>query len=249
MRMTTITGLGGAAAILAGVTLAATATAQTPLPMATVVPDGTILDVTATGRVTRVPDLATVRAGVVTQNATAAGALSENAQRMTQVVRALKSAGIAERDIATSNVSLSPQYRYTDNQPPVITGYQASNTVTVKFRDIAKSGPALDALVRSGANQIDGPSMSLSQPDAALDEARTDALKTARARAALYAQAAGMTVARIVSIEEAGDNDGSRPQPPMMLQRAAMAEARDSTPMLAGETEVGATVRVRFLLK
>ena len=249
MRTTTITGLGGAAAMLAGMTLAAAATAQTPLPMATVVPDGTILDVTATGRTTRVPDLATVRAGVVTQNATAGGALTENAQRMTQVVRALKSAGIAERDIATSNVSLSPQYRYADNQPPVITGYQASNTVSVKFRDIAKAGPALDALVRSGANQIDGPSMSLSQPDAALDEARTDALKAARARAALYANAAGMTVARIVSIEEAGDNDGGRPQPPMMLQRAAMAEGRDSTPMLAGETDVTAMVRVRYLLK
>ena len=89
---------------------------------------------------------------------------------MAGVLAALKQAGIAARDIRTANVSLSPQYRYTDGQAPVITGYQANNSVSVRFREIAKSGAILDALVREGANQIDGPTLSLDQPDAALDD-------------------------------------------------------------------------------
>jgi uncharacterized protein YggE len=233
--------LGGAAALPAA--------AQVALPMATVVPDGTVLDVSATGRVSRTPDLAAITAGVVTQAPAAAAALAENAQRMDAVVKALKAAGIAARDVSTSNVGLSPQYRYADKQPPVITGYQASNSVTVRFRDIARSGAVLDALVRAGANQIDGPNLSLSDPDGALDAARTQAIAKARARADLYAKAAGLSVARIVAIDEAGENGGDRPRPPMMM-RASMAQAADAeTTVLPGETDVTATVAVRFLLK
>ncbi|MDO7843105.1 SIMPL domain-containing protein [Sphingomonas sp. CA1-15] len=211
-----------------------------------ILPDGTILDVSAEGRTTRVPDVATIRAGVVTQGATAAAALADNAARMTKVFASLKKAGIAERDIRTANVSLSPQYRYADGQAPAVTGYQASNSVSVRFRDIAKSGAILDALVGVGANQIDGPNLALDQPDAALDEARADAVKKARARAELYAKAAGLSVSRIVSIAESGSNDGGSPQPPVMYMRA---KAADSTPVAAGETDVTVTLSVRFLLK
>jgi uncharacterized protein YggE len=167
---------------------------------------------------------------------------------MERVVAALRGAGIATRDITTSSVGLSPQYRYADNQPPVITGYQATNTVSVKFRDIARSGAALDALVKAGANQIDGPQMSVDQPEAALDQARVEAVKLARARAELYAQAAGLRVDRVVSIDEHGEDRGGSPRPPVMYARAEMAsDAR--TQVLPGETEISATVNVRFLLK
>jgi len=210
------------------------------------IPDGAILDVSATGKTTRVPDIATIRAGVVTQAATAAQALTDNAQRMNAVLIALKAAGVQPRDIMTSNVSLSPQYRYENNQPPVITGYQASNTVSIRFRDIARSGAILDTLVKQGANQIDGPSLSLDQPDAALDEARVDAVKRARARAELYAKAAGLSVVRILTISEGGDMAG--PQPPMPVYRMAAAKVAD-TSIAPGETDVSVTVSVRFLLK
>lgn len=211
------------------------------------IPDGTVLDVSATGTVIATPDIATVRAGVVSQGATAAAALSDNATRMAAVVRALKSAGIADRDMATSQVSLSPQYRYGENQPPVITGYQATNSVSVKFRQINRAGAVLDALVASGANQIDGPSMSLAEPDAALDRARENAVARARARAELYARAAGLQVSRIVSISEAGENAGDTPRPQMRMM--AMAARADSTPILPGETDVTVNLSVRFLLK
>jgi uncharacterized protein YggE len=229
-------------AVLAAATPAMAQTAPTILP------DGALLDVSAEGRTARVPDVATIRAGVVTQGQTAAAALSENATRMARVLAALKQAGVAARDIRTASVALNPQYRYTEGQPPAVTGYQASNSVSIRFRDVAKSGAILDALVAQGANQIDGPTLSLDKPDAALDEARTDAVKIARLRAELYAKAAGMSVVRIVTISENGTNDGSNPQPPVFAMARAM-KASDSTPIAAGETQVSVTVTVRFLLK
>ncbi|MCM8729724.1 SIMPL domain-containing protein [Hephaestia sp. GCM10023244] len=234
---------------LAAAPVAAIPAAAQTLPDATpaMLPDGTLLDITAAGKSTRVPDLATIRAGVVTQAPTAAAALSDNAQRMAGVLGALKAAGVAARDIATANVQLSPQYRYGDNQPPVITGYQATNSVSIRFRDVAKSGTILDALVKQGANQIDGPNFSLDKPDAALDEARADAVKQARARAELYANAAGLRVARIVSISESGSNAGYPPPRPVMYAMRAAAAA--DTPIVPGETDVTVNLQVRFLLK
>ncbi len=231
--MTTLTGV------------ATTATAQEPTPA--ILPDGTLLDVSATGATTRTPDLATIDAGVVTQGATAAAALSDNAARMARVLASLKSAGIDSHDIATSTVRLNPQYRYADNQPPAITGYQATNTVTVKFHDIAKSGGILDVLVAQGANQIAGPNLSLAKPDMALDEARTDAVRRARARADLYAKAAGLNVSRIVSIAENGENAGGPPPGPIMYARAM--DAAPKTRIEPGETDVTVTLSVRLLLK
>jgi len=229
---------------LATVPLAGPAAAQAVSP---ILPDGTLLDVTAEGQTTRVPDIATIRSGVVSQGTTAAAALADNAARMARVLAAVKRAGVQPRDVQTSNVSLSPQYRYADGKPPEITGYQANNSVAIRFRDIARSGAILDALVAEGANQIDGPNLSIDQPDAALDEARTDAVKRARARAELYARAAGLTVARIVSISENGQNDGGSPTPRVF----AMAARDSSTPthIAAGEADVTVTISVRFLLK
>ncbi len=208
--------------------------------------DGTILDVAATGRTSRVPDVATIRSGVVTQGATAAAALADNARRMDGVLAALKAAGVAPRDIQTATISLQPQYRYAQNQAPVVTGYQASNSVAVRFREIARSGTILDTLVRQGANQIDGPNLTIERPDTAEDEARVDAVAKARARAEIYARAAGLRVTRIVSISETG---GYQPAPPMpmLMAKASRAEAAD-TAIAAGEQDVTVSLNVRFLL-
>ena len=210
-----------------------------------ILPDGTVLEVNAEGHSTRVPDLAVIQAGVVSQAATAAEAMRDNSARMASVLAALRKAGVAERDIQTARIALTPQYRYAENQPPVITGYQASNQVSVRFRDVGKSGTILDALVREGANNISGPNLTIDKPETALDEARTDAIRTARARAQLYAQAAGLRVDRIVSISE---NGGSMPPPMPIVAYRARAEAAD-TQIVAGERELSVNVTVRFLLK
>ncbi|PZU07953.1 SIMPL domain-containing protein [Sphingomonas sp.] len=225
--------------------MAPIAAAQAQDVVATPGLSGTRLDISATGEVTRAPDVATIGAGVVTQAATAAAAMAENAQRMTATIAALRKAGIADRDIRTASLRLSPQYRYADNQPPVLTGYQASNQVTVRFREIAKAGGILDALVAAGANQIDGPNFTVDKPEAALDEARTQALATAKARADLYARAAGLRVKRIVRIGESGGAEP--PVRPMMLMSARAK--MDSTPVQPGEETLGVTLQVTFELE
>lgn len=208
-------------------------------------PDSTVLDIAAEGSTTRVPDLAMVQAGVVTQAPTAVQAMQANSARMASAIAALRGSGIAERDLQTAVVSLNPIYRNDDNKPPVITGYQASNLLTVRFRDVAKSGAILDTLVRQGANNISGPNLTLEQPEPALDEARTDAVRKARSRAELYARAAGLRVDRILSISETG---ASVPEAGYAsLQRVSLAAA--DTQVLPGERKVTINVSVRFLLK
>ncbi|MEG3155343.1 SIMPL domain-containing protein [Sphingomonas sp. RB1R13] len=207
---------------------------------------GTRLDISATGEVTRVPDIATISAGVTTQATTAVDAIGQNAARMERVRAALKRAGIADRDIQTASINLSPQYKYGDNQPPLLTGYQASNQLSVRFRDIRASGKILDALVAEGSNQISGPNLSIEHPETALDEARGKAVASARARADLYARALGMRVVRVISVSESGGY--SPPQPmPYMVARAQMAEAK--TTVDPGEQQLQINVAMTFELQ
>lgn len=224
------------------------AAAQVPVaPGAQLPADATLLEVSAEGRTTRVPDVATISAGVVTSAPTAAAAFAANAEQMARVLAALDKAGIAKRDTQTASVQLQPQYRYENNQPPVLTGYQAVNSVNLKLRDVARGGRVVDALVQAGANQVSGPTLSIDEPDAALDEARADAVKRARARAELYARAAGMSVARILSISEEGGEYQGPPRPQAMMRVAAAAVA--DTEMRAGEQDVTVRVAVRFVLR
>ncbi|MBX3565608.1 MAG: SIMPL domain-containing protein [Sphingomonas sp.] len=235
------TALAATAALFTVSALPAAAQEMRPVPA-----DGTLLEVSAEGVSTRVPDVALIQAGVITQAPTAAVAMAQNSKRMAAVLAALRGAGIAERDLQTASISLSPQYRYENNQPPILTGYQASNQVTVRFRDVAQSGTILDTLVKQGANNISGPNLTVDKPEAALDEARTNAIAKARARATLYANAAGLKVDRILTISESG----AMPAPvPVMAFRADKAMAQASTEVVAGEQQLSVTVSVRFLLK
>jgi uncharacterized protein YggE len=206
---------------------------------------GTRLDIAATGEVSRVPDIAIISAGVVTKDATATAALQDNAARMQRVVAALKRAGVADRDIQTSNVSLNPEYRYPENQSPQLTGYSASNNVSVRFRDVRTSGSILDALVGQGANQISGPTLTIDKPDAALDEARTKAIAVGRERAQAYARSLGMRVVRLVAVSETSGNSIVQPLP--MYARADVAMAKTS--IEPGEQKLQVTLNMTFELQ
>ncbi len=206
---------------------------------------GTRLDISATGEAARVPDVAIVTAGVVTRATTARAALEQNAARMERVRAALKRAGIADRDIQTSNISLNPEYRYVQDQAPKLTGYTASNQVNVRFRDIARSGDILDALVAEGANSISGPNLTIDKPDEALDEARAKALGIGRARAEVYARALGMRVVRLLSVSESG---GNHPPPPMPMMMEARAQAV-GTKIDPGEQKLSVTLGMVFELQ
>ena len=207
-------------------------------------PKPTTLTVTAEGHVDRAPDIADLSGGVVTQAPTAAAALSANAAKMTAVVAAVRRAGIAERDIQTNGLTLAAQYRYENNLPPVLTGYQATNTVALRVRNLGDAGRLVDALVAAGANQLNGPTFRIDAADAALDAARVAAVTTARARAELYARAAGLRVGRIRSIAE-GNEQRFEPRPMVMMK--AMNVAAPS-PVEPGEVSLSTSVTVVFEL-
>jgi uncharacterized protein YggE len=232
-----------AALLLGAAALAAPAMAQ-PTAAITQSIAGTRLDINATGEVTRVPDIAVISAGVVTRSSSAGSALQQAATRMERVRAALKAAGIADRDIQTSNISLNPEYSYANNVQK-LTGYSATNQLTVRFRDIANAGKILDALVAEGANQINGPNLTIDHPEAALDEARARAVANGRARAELYARAMGMRVARIVSIAESGGYAVPPPMPVMMRAEAAQAD----TKIDAGEQKLQVNLAMTFELQ
>lgn len=244
---------------------AAPALAQpTPSPAPVLPANATLLNLSAEALVRRAPDLANFSAGVVTQAKTAGEAMTANARRMDGVIAALKRAGIADRDIQTASLSLQPQYYYpqrerplpagttrpAEPQAPRIVGYEARNSVQVRVRKLGEMGKVIDTLVAAGANQVDGPNFMLENQDAALDEARTEAVKKARTRAELYARAANLRVARILSISEGG---AYYPQP-VMMREAVMATAGNAappppSPVAPGELQLGVTLSVQFALE
>jgi uncharacterized protein YggE len=217
--------------------------AVTAVPVLT----GTRLDVSATGAVTRVPDLAIISAGVQTLQPTATAAIEENAAKMDRVRAALRRAGIEDKDIQTSSISLNPEYQYDQNRPPRLTGYRASNTVNVKFRDLKRTGAILDALVAEGANTISGPNLTIDKPESALDEARAKAIANGRARAALYARALGMQVVRLLSVSESGGYAVPPPMPMVMMAQERGAAA--DTKIDPGTQQLQVSVSMSFELR
>ena len=233
-----------AALALVGASLPAMALAQSVTTITQPI-SGTRLDISATGEVTRIPDIAIISAGVTTLDKTATGAIEQNAAQMEQVRAALKRAGIAERDIQTSSFNLNPEYRYENNLPPVLTGYRVSNQVSVRFRDIKATGKILDALVAQGANQINGPSLTIDKPEQAMDEARVKAIAAGQVRAELYARALGKKVVRMLSISESGGYSA----PPPIMMRATMADSAAKTAIDPGEQQLSVSLSMSFELQ
>jgi len=232
-------------AAFAGFATPMTAAAQTPPPPLEA-PRGTMLQINAEGTSEARPDLATINLGVTTDGQTAQAALQENARRMTALTQALRRAGVAERDIQTSNVSVHPQQQYRENEPPLTTGYQANNTVNARVRNVGNLGRVIDAAVAAGGNTIHGVSFSHADPEAQLDAARRDAIAEARRRADLYAAALNMRVVGIIAVSEGGGYSPPIPMPMMAARNQAMDA---STPISPGEIETRVSVSVTFELR
>lgn len=204
----------------------------------------TTFSLSAYGETRVAPDMATITLGVQTEAATAGEALKANGARMNQVMAALKKAGIAERDIQTSNLNLNAQYAYEQNQPPKLTGYQASNQVTITVRDLTKLGATVDATVGAGANTVNGISFGLVNPQAAEDAARLEAVKALQAKAELYGRATGYKAVRLVNLSEGGGYQP--PVAPMPVFAMAKREMADSTSIAAGELKVRIDVSATY---
>ena len=211
--------------------------------MSSIQPETTIT-LMGRGSIEQPPDVAMINVGVQVEAKTAAEAMAQQATNMNGVFAAVKAAGIADRDMLTGDMSLNPAYEYPNNARPHLTGYQASNSITIKVRQLDTLGKTLDAVVKGGGNTINGISFSVDQPDKFQNEARVEAIKDAAAKAELYAKAVGYKVKRIVTISE----QEFYPQPPMpeMMRMQDMAAA--STPIAAGEVSLVQTVNVVFEL-
>ena len=154
--------------LLATTALAATSAAAAEVQIAA---QGPVVELTVSESVEAEPDIATVSAGVTTQARTAVEAMRTNAQAMNAVVDRIEQLGVAERDIQASGISLGAMYDYDQStQRQVFRGYQASNRVSVRLRDIQRTGEVLDALVAAGATDLGGPEWSIDDSDLRLLE-------------------------------------------------------------------------------
>jgi len=211
--------------------------------MSSIQPETTIT-LMGRGAVEKAPDMAMINVGVQVEAKTAADAMAQQASQMNGVFAAVKASGIAERDMQTGSMSLNPVYEYLNNARPRLTGYQASNAITIKVRKLDTLGKTLDAVVKGGGNTINGISFSVDQPEKFQNEARVEAIRDAAAKAELYAQAVGYKVKRIVTISE----QEYYPQPPMPVMMRMQDMAAEATPIAAGEVSLVQTVNVVFEL-
>lgn len=199
------------------------------------------ITVTGLGQVERVPDMATITLGVTHQSDNARDAVAEVAVTSGAILTALDEMGIEPRDMRTSDLSLQPvwQRNNSSNQPPKVTGYSASNRVTVRVRDLAVLGDILGRVTTDGANLFQGLQFGLQDNHSALEDARRAAVVDGRARAELYAEAAGVTLGDLVGLSEAGV---ATPRP---MMRQAMASDM-AMPIAEGELSLSASVTMVF---
>ena len=197
-----------------------------------------LVTVTGEATVSVAPDMAVIRIGVTSQGKTAREASDTNARQMTAVLAAIKDAGIAERDVQTSRLSLQPQYDPNKGGTARLLGFQVTNQLTIKIRDVAKMPGILDRAIGAGANEMSGIEFVVSQQGKLLDQARDDAIADARRKAALYARAAGAKLGPVAAIAEEGSN------PPRLMQ----AMRAGAVPVSPGEQTLRAVVTVSYEL-
>ncbi len=220
--------------LLAGVLATSAASAEETKPTPT-------LTVTGTGSSTARPDTAQIQAGVVTQATTAAAAIRANSDAMKKVLARLVALGVREADVRTSGLVVMPLRRDGRGQRPEITGYEVTNRVSIKVRDVDRLGTLIDQIVADGANTLDGVTFSLGDPGPVLDVARQRAVADARHRAELYARALGVRLGRPLQVHEGEPVIPVRP-------RAALA-AGTAVPIAPGEDEYTVTVTVTYALE
>ena len=203
------------------------------------------ITVNGEGRMKVKPDTASLNVGVQATAATATEALSQANTSAAALIAALKSAGISDNDIATSGLSVYPQYSSSGS---TITGYQASNNVTVTVRDITQTGPTIDAAAAAAGDHITvgGVSFYVDDTEALIGAARADAINNAKKRASEYAQAAGAVVGGVVQISEVAVNN---PVPMVYAAADSTRSLASPTPIETGTQDLTVSVTVVYELK
>lgn len=204
--------------------------------------------VSGEGEATAAPDLAVLTLSVMREASTARAALDANNDAMATVIAAMKTAGIADRDLQTAGIRINPRYNFTNKpdgtQQAELVAYQVTNTLSVRVRDIDKTGDILDKAVTLGVNEGGGVSFSNADPAAVITEARKNAVADAIAKAKTLAEAAGVSVGRVMEISE----QSYAPQP-MPMSAKSFDAAREAVPIQAGENAYRVQVNVTFEIK
>jgi uncharacterized protein YggE len=205
------------------------------------------ISVSGTGKVRAKPDVARTSIGVEVTGASLAEATALSNKQMTAVIEKLKSMGVAEKDIQTTQYNIYPVTQQSNRQgvPPTITGYRVSNQLSVTIRKIDDTGKVLDAAVAAGANQVYGISFSVDNPAPYEQQARAAAVKDAQDKAAQLAKAANITLGKIVVINEGV----AAPRPLVRAAGVMYAEAASAVPVETGELEIAVNVEVRFAIQ
>lgn len=198
--------------------------------------------VSAVGSATATPDMATVSLGVAREAKTAQEAMQEVSQATAAVLETVSQAGIEDRDVQTSSLTLNPVWDQGNTRPPAVRGYSAATMLSIRVRDLDILGGLLDAVVGEGANRLNGLFFGIAETDALEDAARADAVERARSKAETLAQAAGVELGAVQTISEGGG--GSAPAP---IMRGAAMEAA-SMPIASGELDIRVAVTVTFAI-
>lgn len=190
------------------------------------------------------PDMATISAGVTTEAPSASEALRANSREMRRVIEEIKAQGVEEKDIQTSGINLNARYDYDrTNQRQVFRGYQVSNRVSVKLREIERVGEVLDALVEAGATDLSGPHFSVEDDAAALEQARTRAMERGKQRATAYANMAGFDDIRLLEINETLMGSGPVPMKRSLAEDSIQVSA---APVQPGMVSSGVSITVKY---
>jgi uncharacterized protein len=199
------------------------------------------ISVTGQGEVSASPDMARLSLGVTTQDKDAAKAVSENAKLSQKIIGAIAGAGIARKDIQTSQYSLQAMFDYKQS-PPKLTGYQASNVVSVTIRDLSKVGNIIDQSIAAGANNVQGVSFEIENDSVLRDDALKQAAKAASTKAHVIAEALGVKLGGL----RAANENVARPSYPIAHARMEAAAPAPETPVLPGQITITATVSLVY---
>ncbi len=204
--------------------------------------------VTGEGEAAIAPDIAILSLSVMREAKTAREALDANNAAMTEVIEAIKLFGIAARDIQTAGIQISPRYNYSNkpdgSQDAELVAYQVTNTLTVRVRDLIKTGEILDKAVSLGVNQGGGIAFANDDPSTAIDDARKKAVANAMAKAKSLSDAAGVELGRVLEITD--QSFGARPMP---IEAKAFDARAGAPPVEAGENAYAVQVNMTFELK
>lgn len=205
--------------------------------------DRDTITISGTGKVTATPDLALVTLGVYSDGATVAAVQQANTSKMNAIIAAIKDMGVKDADIQTSNYSLQPKIDWESNSQRVI-GYNLSQTLTIKVRDLTKVGDVLDGATKLGANNVNGIQFTIDDPSSLQDQARIKAINDAKKKAEALAAATGLHLVKVVSFSES--TPGVPVPMPYAARDVAFAPQAANTQVEAGSLDVNTDVSVTF---